>query len=300
MATYWLVVICCNKFHGICLSILFKLWQWNTLSRSLWYAVVLLSWLPAVVCAPFQPLVFFELDEKAQVGFTPCCHLVTLGLHGSLLHFSDTYCSACFGCMNLSLKLSLLIILSNLLSKFIEILNSLLLCSCYWLSCQFYSNIWWVCCIAVQCCRYFEHFVEDNLVRAELYTSFDAIDVTQNATSDSHLRLVNWCPIISLSHNDSFEGIAPDFIHWCSILIHQGRVTNICVSKLTTVGSENGLSPRRHQAFIWTNAGILLVRNFCEILIKIHTFSFKKIHLKMSSGKWQPFCLGLNVLQWVA
>ena len=32
------------------------------------------------------------------------------------------------------------------------------------------------------------------------------------------------------------------------------------------------------------------------MLIEIHTFSFQKIHLKMSSGKWRPFCLGLNVL----
>ena len=36
--------------------------------------------------------------------------------------------------------------------------------------------------------------------------------------------------------------------------------------------------------------------NFSEISIDIQTFSFKKIHFKMSSGKWQPFCLGLNVL----
>ena len=36
--------------------------------------------------------------------------------------------------------------------------------------------------------------------------------------------------------------------------------------------------------------------NFSEILSEIHTFSFKKIHLKMSSGKCRPFCLGLNVL----
>ena len=32
------------------------------------------------------------------------------------------------------------------------------------------------------------------------------------------------------------------------------------------------------------------------MLIEIHTFSFKKIHFKISSGKWRPFCLGLNVL----
>ena len=41
----------------------------------------------------------------------------------------------------------------------------------------------------------------------------------------------------------------------------------------------------------WTNAGILLIgplgTNFSEILIEIHTFSFKEMHLKMSSGKWR-------------
>ena len=42
-------------------------------------------------------------------------------------------------------------------------------------------------------------------------------------------------------------------------------------------------SPGRRQAIIWTNAGILLIgplgTNFCEILIGIQIFSFKKIHL---------------------
>ena len=75
---------------------------------------------------------------------------------------------------------------------------------------------------------------------------------------------------------------------------------HICVSKLTIIGSVNGLSPGRRQAIIWTNAGILLIRplatNFSEISIKIHTFSFKKMHLKMLSGKCRPFCFGLNVL----
>ena len=36
--------------------------------------------------------------------------------------------------------------------------------------------------------------------------------------------------------------------------------------------------------------------NFSEILNKIHTFPFKKMYLKISSGKLRPFCLGLNVL----
>ena len=77
-------------------------------------------------------------------------------------------------------------------------------------------------------------------------------------------------------------------------------MTHICVSKLTIFGSDNSLSPGRRQAIIWTNAGILLTGllgiNFSEILIEIHTSSFKKMRFKMSSGKWRPFVLGLNVL----
>ena len=85
-------------------------------------------------------------------------------------------------------------------------------------------------------------------------------------------------------------------------LTHWGQVTHICVSKITIIGSDNGLLPGCRQAIIWTNAGILLtgplVINLSEIVIKIHTFSFKEMYLKMSSGKWRPFCLGLHVLKW--
>ena len=87
----------------------------------------------------------------------------------------------------------------------------------------------------------------------------------------------------------------------CDSLTHWGRVTHICVGKLTVIGSDNGLSPDRRQAIIWTNAGLLLIgplgTNFSEILIKILTFSFKKMRLKVSSAKRRPFCLDLNVLR---
>ena len=86
----------------------------------------------------------------------------------------------------------------------------------------------------------------------------------------------------------------------CS-LTHWGRVTHICVGKLISIGSDNGLSPGRRQAITWTNAGKLLIgplrTNFREISIEIRTFSFKKMRLKVSSAKWRPFCLGLNVLR---
>ena len=60
------------------------------------------------------------------------------------------------------------------------------------------------------------------------------------------------------------------------------------------------MSCRLASAIILTNAEILLIEplgtNFNEILIEIHIFSFKKMYLKISSGKWRPFCLGVNVL----
>ena len=77
-----------------------------------------------------------------------------------------------------------------------------------------------------------------------------------------------------------------------SHLTHWGRVMHICVNKIIVIASDNGLWPGRRQAIIWTNAGIFLSgplgTNFSEIFSAIHTFSCKKIHLKMSSAKWWP------------
>ena len=84
-----------------------------------------------------------------------------------------------------------------------------------------------------------------------------------------------------------------------SHITHWGRVP-LCAGKLTIIGSDNGLLPGRRQAIIWTNAAVLLIgplgTNFSEILIEIYTFWFTKMHMKISSGKWRPFCLGFNVI----
>ena len=72
-------------------------------------------------------------------------------------------------------------------------------------------------------------------------------------------------------------------------LTHWGRVTHICVSRLTITGSDDRFSPGRCQAIIWTNARILLIgplgTNFSENLIEILAFSLKKMRLKVSSAK---------------
>ena len=78
-------------------------------------------------------------------------------------------------------------------------------------------------------------------------------------------------------------------------ITHWGRVTHMCVSKLTIISSDNGLTPTRLQTIIWIIVGKLLIAtlgtNFSEILNEILTFSFMKMRLNVSSAKRRPFCL---------
>ena len=78
---------------------------------------------------------------------------------------------------------------------------------------------------------------------------------------------------ISPWHRNTFHITGTWLTHW-------GRVTHICVIKLTIIVSDNGLSPGRRQAIIWTNDGILLIgplgTNFSKNSIAILTFSFTK------------------------
>ena len=86
------------------------------------------------------------------------------------------------------------------------------------------------------------------------------------------------------------------YVFSCLVTItvtHWGRVTHICVGNLNIIGPDNGFSPGRRQAIIWTNDGILLIwpwgTNFGKIFIGIQAFPFMNMHLKMSFVKWRPF-----------
>ena len=109
-----------------------------------------------------------------------------------------------------------------------------------------------------------------------------------------YLRYIAIQPAVGCYNSSTFPSQA------LAMLTHWGRVTHICVGKLTIIVADNGLSPGRRQAIIWNNAVILLIgplgTNFSEIDIEIRAFPLKKMHLKMSSAKWRLFCLGLNVL----
>ena len=60
------------------------------------------------------------------------------------------------------------------------------------------------------------------------------------------------------------------------------------------IGSDNGLTPIRCQAIIWTNAGLLSIgplgTNLSEILIKIQNFLFTKMRLKIWPATWRSCC----------
>ena len=83
------------------------------------------------------------------------------------------------------------------------------------------------------------------------------------------------------------------------VLNHWGQMMHIRISKIIIIGSDNGLSPGQCHTILWSNATILLTgplgTNFSEILIEINLFSFKKMHVKMSSAKWRIYTvLGLR------
>ena len=81
-------------------------------------------------------------------------------------------------------------------------------------------------------------------------------------------------------------------------------MTHICVGNLTIICSDNGLSPSRRQAIIWTIAGILLIglvgTIFSEILIECIYFhkenAFEKVVCKMTAILSRLQCVNADVL----
>ena len=82
-------------------------------------------------------------------------------------------------------------------------------------------------------------------------------------------------------------------------LTHWGRVTHICVVDLGHHWFRYWLvacsAPSHYLNLCWN----IVYWTFRHKLqwIGIQSFSFKKLHLQMSSAKWRLFCLGLNELK---
>ena len=100
------------------------------------------------------------------------------------------------------------------------------------------------------------------------------------------------------------EANGSNYLRPCSAATFKGRALKIlwlfnssifASVNHAIIGSDNGLSPGRRQAIIWFNDGILLITHLGTNFGEIHKFSFKKMHLKMSSATWRSCCVGLNV-----
>ena len=108
-----------------------------------------------------------------------------------------------------------------------------------------------------------------------------------------HFHLTHWgrdkmAAVLQMTFSNAFT------------LTHWGRVTHICVSKLIIISSDNGLSPGRRQAIIWTNAGIMLIgllgTNFSEIdlYIFIQENAFENVLWKVAAILSWPQCVNEN------
>ena len=93
------------------------------------------------------------------------------------------------------------------------------------------------------------------------------------------------------------EKVAKPLTQW-------GRVTHICVSNLTIIGSDNGLSHGRCLAIIWTNAGILLIEplgtnlSAISIVVCILENAFENVVCDMAAILSRPQCVYYVVLAW--
>ena len=118
-----------------------------------------------------------------------------------------------------------------------------------------------------------------------------------------------WTLSITCPQGRFIYRIRIEWVLWSILLTHWGQVMHIYVSKLSIIGSDNGLLPGRCQAMIWTHAGILLIgplgTNIIEISIAIWTFSLAsclwtwhnimhlfspKHQMEMLSRYWEWIC----------
>ena len=125
----------------------------------------------------------------------------------------------------------------------------------------------------------------DELIDIGIIDEYGNADQRCTHCCASATKLITWCLHPSLcNHSCKYTGDHVRYMTAHSALTHWGRVTHICVGNLTIIGSDNGLSPVRRQAIIWTNDGLLLVEplgtKLSENSIEIIIFSFKKMRLK--------------------
>ena len=99
----------------------------------------------------------------------------------------------------------------------------------------------------------------------------------------------------------SIDTMVPNMASLTDALTHRGRAMHICVSKLTIIASDNGLSPGQCQAIIWNNAVNWILRNKLQWNFDENSDIFfqenalESVVRKMAAILSQPQCVNISV-----
>ena len=117
------------------------------------------------------------------------------------------------------------------------------------------------------------------------------LNITISQNEYSHLfrkLLLHWTPTFEIQINGVYSvkwNFHQNILHVHHLKLISPSCRIYASVNQVSIGSDNGLSPIRRQAITCTNAGLLLIgllgTNFTVVLL----FSFKEMHLKMSSAK---------------
>ena len=129
---------------------------------------------------------------------------------------------------------------------------------------------------------YVFEFLYVRTYRRQIHGLYFLIHICSNIQRTNTWTMLLNCYMFEQTLHRGIYGVRNDLTHW-------SRVTHIFVSKLTSIGSDNSLSPVWCQAITWTNAGVLSIGllgiSFCVIWIGILSLSFKKMYFKMPYAK---------------
>ena len=112
-------------------------------------------------------------------------------------------------------------------------------------------------------------------------------------------KITHWsCCSLALSDMMDDVGLMTRHALVDSWLTHWGRVTYIYVRKLTVIGSDNGLSPGRHQAIIWINAEMCW-KNYRNSHIFIEENTSKNVVCEMSISSGPQYVKTSTEIVWL-
>ena len=162
----------------------------------------------------------------------------------------------------------------------------------YWWFCSYTAHSIFHTALKHCCVSYISLQSENNRLTqlsTEIINALDTIKLMLFNANDFEPLYSNSCEIQpkiefeSLSIGSHFHGrivIYMPFwkhVHVCvPMLTHWAWVTHKCFRNPTIIVSDNGLSPSKCQAIIWTNAGILLNQPLVNYLSKFIYFNSRK------------------------